>query len=161
MKKIIIGVLALALIGGGGFGAYTYFMKPAEAAVSDDAHVDHKEASSKKKSHDKNAHYEFVELDPLILPVIDDSGVSQTISIVIAIEVASAADKAKVEGLAPRLKDAYIQNMYGMLNQHAGMKGGVLQVDKIKEKLNSISNKVLGEDLVQDVLLQVVQQRPV
>lgn len=161
MKKIIIGVIALALVGGGGFGGYTYFMKPAEAAVSDDAHVDHASNSKKEKSHKKDGHYEFVELDPLILPVIDDSGVSQTISLVIALEVASSNDAATVKGLSPRLKDAYIQNMYGMLNHHAAMKGGVLQVDMIKEKLNSISNTVLGDDLVQDVLLQVVQQRPI
>lgn len=161
MKKILIGVMALALIGGGGFGAYVYFMKPAEAAVSDDAHADHKESSKKEKSHSKDGHYEFVELDPLILPVIDANGVSQTISIVVALEVANAADAAKVEGLSPRLKDAYIQNMYGMLNQHAAMKGGVVQVNEIKDKLSNISNKVLGDELVQDVLLQVVQQRPI
>ncbi|MCD8496843.1 MAG: hypothetical protein LRZ85_01400 [Alphaproteobacteria bacterium] len=32
MKAIILGAAVLAVIGGGGFGAYSYFMKTAEAA---------------------------------------------------------------------------------------------------------------------------------
>ena len=49
-----------------------------------------------------------------------------------------------------------------MLNRHAALKGGVIQVGIIKKRLNKISDRVMGdEDVVQDVLLQVVQQRPI
>ena len=163
MKTILIGLVALALIGGGGAGAYFYFMKPAEAASGESADEHADETSSKKadKEYAKNAHYEFVELEPLILPIIDEKGVNQTVSMVIALEVANANDATKVQNLSPRLKDAYIQKMYGMLNRHAAFKGGVLQVDEIKEQLNAISDTVLGDDLVHDVLLQVVQQRAI
>ena len=50
--------------------------------------------------------------------------------------------------------------MYGMLNKHAALQGGVIQVGMIKDRLTSISHRVMGEDMVNDVLLQVVQQRP-
>jgi hypothetical protein len=47
-----------------------------------------------------------------------------------------------------------------MLNKQEALQGGVLQVGMVKEKLAAISNQVLGDDVVADVLLDVVQQRP-
>jgi len=41
------------------------------------------------------------------------------------------------------------------------MKDGVIQVGALKTRLHSIGVKVLGEEMVTDVLLQVVQQRPI
>ena len=73
-------------------------------------------------------------------------------------------DKVKAEALkklTPRLKDAYIQDMYGVLNKHAALKGGVVQVAAVKSRLTKITTDVLGEDMVSEVLLQVVQQRPI
>ena len=161
MRMMIMAVVALLVLGGGGAGVYFYFMKPAAAAATESSevaknHEDHKKA---KKGH--GGVVEFVELDPLILPIIDTEGVTQTVSLVIAIEVASPEAKKEVETLAPRLKDAFIQDMYGVLNQHAALKGGVIQVSTIKSRLNKITTDVMGEDVVNDVLLQVVQQRPI
>ena len=75
--------------------------------------------------------------------------------------MASPEDAAAVQSLTPRLNDAYIQDMYGILSDQAALKGGVIQVGMIKSRLNKISAEVLGEDIVSDVLLQVVQQRPI
>ena len=38
---------------------------------------------------------------------------------------------------------------------------GIVQVNKVKERLNKITTKVMGAEKVRDVLLQAVQQRPV
>jgi len=159
MRMIVIALVAVLLLGGGGAGAYFFFMKPAEASVGEDGL---EKAKKEEDTHAANKeHVEYVELDPLILPIVDNNGVSQIVSLVVAIEVADAASKAVVEAMAPRLKDAFIQDMYGALNEHAALKGGVLQVDILKKRLSSISKDVAGEDKVFDVLLQVVQQRPI
>ncbi len=102
---------------------------------------------------------EFVQLAPLTLPIVDSTGVTQTVNLVVALEVPDAAAAAKVEKYKPRLTDAYIQELYGVLNEHAALKGGVIQIGFIKEKLKKISDKVLGEGIVDNVLLQVVQQQ--
>lgn len=151
-------MVVLALLGGGGAGAYFYFMKPAEASQPDGADAD--KHVEKKQDKDKSKHI-FVELDVLTLPIIDDSGVTQTVSMVVAIEVADDKAAALVTAQAPRLRDAYIQKMYGILYANSALKGGVIQVSAIKEQLNEISHTVMGKDIVEDVLLQVVQQRPV
>lgn len=157
---IMIAVVALLVLGGGGAGAYFYFFTPAEASAPKDG--EHKkEAKADEDGEGHGAGVEFVELDPLILPIVDNDGVSQVVSLVVALEVSDAAAAERVKAMSPRLKDAYIQDMYGILNKHAAMKGGVLQVVDIKERLNKATTKIMGKDVVHDVLLQVVQQRPI
>lgn len=159
MKIAIVAIVALLLLGGAGAGVYFYFMQPAEAASS--ASGEHAEGA--KEKHKKDGHGPvsiFVQLDPVILPIIGKDGVTQTVSLVIAIETADEASKAEIIMLAPRLKDAFIQDMYGMLNQEVMLRSGVIQVTALKSRLHQISNRVLGEGMAKDVLLQVVQQRP-
>lgn len=159
MKKIIILLVAVLLLGGGGAGAYFYlFANKAEAAVPEGE--EHEKAAAAEGEHGAPA-FQFVEMDPLILPIVDNEGVSQVVSLVIALEVADQATADEVKAMTPKLKDAFIQDMYGVLNKQAALKGGVIQVSQIKQRLNMISNKVLGEEKVHDVLLQVVQQRPI
>jgi len=169
MKMILIAVVALLVLGGGGAGAYFYFVKPAEASVDQNApvedakHKPEKEKKAESGGHGGGGHGEgvaFVALDPLILPIVDKTGVTQVLSIIVALEVPNPEIKAEVEAETPRLKDAYIREMYGMMGKQAAMKGGVIQASYLKEKLNSITSEVMGEDKVTDVLLQVIEQRP-
>lgn len=160
MRMLIIALVAVLVLGGGGAGAYFYFTQEAEASAGGEEH----EAELKKAEHEDDGFgsVDFVELGPLVLPIVDANGVSQTVSMVVALEVKGSSSVGKVQKYEPKLKDAFIQDMYGVLNRHAALKGGVIQVGVIKERLNKISDKVMGdEDIVQDVLLQVVQQRPI
>ena len=164
MKLVLIGLVALLLLGGGGAGAYFYFMKPAEAAGGEMAEHEKAQAEAHAKAEDEHGEapgVNFVELAPLILPIIDDNGVSQVVSIVIAIEVPATIETSQIKKMTPRLNDAYIQDMYGVLNRKAVMNGGVIEVGKLKARLTKITKQILGEEQVNDVLLQVVQQRPI
>ncbi|MBU0800349.1 MAG: flagellar basal body-associated FliL family protein [Alphaproteobacteria bacterium] len=161
MRMVIFAVLGVLLLGGAGAGTYFFFMKPAQAAVGEtEEHTEAKEAHGKKGEDGHEVKMEYVELDPLILPIVDKTGVTQTISLIVMIEVNDAAAAQKVEELAPRLTDAYIQGMYGALNKHEALQGGVIQVGMLKDRLNEITLKVMGEGVANGVLLQVVQQRP-
>jgi len=116
------------------------------------------EAAAKKEDSGEG---QYVKMQPLLLPIIDEDGVQQVVSMVVAIEVMGSVNADKVKAMKPKLADAYIQNMYGILNKHAALKGGVIQVKMIKAKLNSITTDIIGHDIESDVLLQVVQQRPI
>lgn len=168
MKLALVALVALLVLGGGAAGAYFYFSKPAEAAANADqaAHAEETKKEAKKDDHGDghggpSSNVSFVRMDPLVLPIIDGSGVNQVVSLVIVLEVDDQFIATEVRRLTPRLKDAYIQNMYGMLNRKASMEGGVLKVSDIKKRLNDVTDKVMGKGAVNDVLLEVVQQRPI
>ncbi len=172
MRMILIAVVALLVLGGGGAGAYFFYFKKAEAAVGAEGEIaaateehgkDAKKTAEKGKGggHGGGSETMYVELDPLILPIIDNNGVSQVVSIVVALEVEGINNSDEVKKMTPKLKDAYIQDMYGVLNKYAALKGGVIQVNTLKGRLNKITTEVMGKDIVHDVLLQVVQQRPI
>ncbi len=154
MKMVVMAGLAVLLLGGGAAGAYFFLNKPAEAALSEAGHEQPVAAAVPVA-----APAVFVELDPLILPIVDQNGVSQTVSLVVSVEVADEAAATRVKNLQPRLKDAFIQDMYGVLSRKNVMAGGVLEVGKLKARLNTVSDKVMGEETIKEVLLQVVQQR--
>lgn len=165
MRKIFLIVGVLLLLGGAGGGAYYYFfIQNAQASVpegQESADIGKEEHTSGKEEGEGHSVAEFVELDPLILPVVDNSGVNEVVSLVIAIEVGEAGTKDGIKAMSPRLKDAYIQELYGIMNKNAAMKDSIVQVAMIKQRLNAITQKVLGEKVAKDVLLQVVQQRPI
>ncbi len=165
MKMAIIAIVAILLLGGGGGAAYFFFMKPAEASGGEMAEHEKAEAEAKAaaeaEAHGEPEELHFVDLAPLVLPIIDESGVSQVVTIVVAIEVPTGDDAAMVKKLKPKLKDAYIQDMYGVLNRKAITTGGVIEVGKLKARLTRITKGIIGEEQVNDVLLQVVQQRPI
>lgn len=161
MKKLVLGLVALLLLGGVGFAAYTYLGgAPAEAAATEGA----VEEAAKKEQEGKDkaaadALVAFVKMDPMVLPVVDKTGVSQVINLSVTLEVKDEATAKEVEKMTPRLRDALIQDMYGVLTRKSAMADGVVQVDFIKERLNKAAIKVLGEDKVKGVLLQTLQQR--
>jgi len=161
MKKVILGLVGILLLGGGAGGGYIYLKKPAEAAATEHNTVEEKHAKKKKGGHGEEA-IEFVRLDPLILPIVDRGGLSQVVSVVVALEVKDKHAAEYVRNMQPRIKDAFIQEMYGVIHNPAGMQdGNVIKVGILKSRLGRIGREVLGDDVVQDVLLQVVQQRPI
>ena len=165
MKYVVILLIAILMLGAGGAAGYFAFQKQAVASLG----AENAKALADKKAREKAEiafkeeakKLQFVELDPIILPIIDAQGVSQVVTLVVSLEVDDKEKAEYVASLTPRLKDAFIQDMYGVLNRKASMDGGVVKVDKLKARLNRVSEKVLGQDRVNGVLLQVVNQRPI
>lgn len=115
-------------------------------------------AQAKEKAAEGEASILFVELQPLILPVIDQYGSTQTVSLIVAVEVDSQEKADKVTKFSPRLTDAYLSDLYGAFSQKAP-EGGVIPITYLKKRLNAMSAKVLGDAVVSDVLVQVMQAR--
>ena len=105
--------------------------------------------------------YQYIEMKPIMLPIIDSNGVNQVINLVIALEVENGALAQRAHDLQPKLTDAFIQDMYGALNMQAARHGGVLPLQSIKKRLLKVSNTILADDehSVHDVLLQFIDQR--
>jgi flagellar FliL protein len=165
MKYVMILLMAVVFLGAGGAIGFFAFQKEAVASLgAENAH-----ALSAKKARDKAAmdaeeatkNLHFVKLDPIILPIIDERGVSQVVTLIVSLEIDGKEKAERAELLIPRLKDAFIQDMYGVLNRKASTSGGLIKVDQLKKRLNRVSAKVLGEGNINGVLLQVVNQRQI
>ncbi len=154
MKKILIPVLALLLLAGGGAGAY-FYMGKSEAAVGDAKHV--KEEAAKAEGESTIV---YVPMEAIVLPIIGRDGISQTISMVVSLQVSDKEKADKVKAGLPKLQDAFLSDMYGTLSSAGTMQGGVIKVSALKERLSQITKKVMGDDMVEGVLLQVLQQHP-
>lgn len=102
---------------------------------------------------------QFVELNPLILPIISKHGATQMVSLVVSVEVDSIDKAEQVKKYSPRLTDAYLTDLYSTFSYQAALNGGEIPITYLKERLNKVSEKVLGHDVISDVLLQVMQKR--
>lgn len=156
MKMIIIAVVLLLLLGGGGAGAYFYFMQEQPELTQEE-----KEELAKKEAKEAEKLRQIVEFPEMIVPILSNDGVSQSFTVVIALEVVNAEAATKVNEMTPKLRSIFIRDIYAQLNQHAAVQGGVIQLAKIKKSLKKAANKELKDDLVYEVLLQVAQQKPV
>jgi hypothetical protein len=144
LRRFALSLFIVLTLGVGG-------MSPADA----------KEGSGGAK--DPNAphpEFEYVQLDPLTLPVITTRGLTQQVSLKVRLEV-DWGKKEEIASFEPRLIDAYLQDLYGALSAGSMMKNNVVDIVQVKQRLTAVTDRVLGpEHKVREVLLEVLQQRP-
>ena len=103
--------------------------------------------------------HRFLKFKTLSLPILDDAGLSQAVIFSVVIEVPDGRRAQLVRANEPRLTDAYIHDMYGVWRKDAAYRDGVVHIDVIKDRLSRSSRRILGGDNVNDVSLEVVDQR--
>lgn len=122
--------------------------------------VEREGGSAKEDPNAPHPEFAYIKMDPINLPIITSKGLTQQVSLMVSVEV-GWDEKEKVAEYKPRLADAYIQDLYGAIGAgYALMQGSVVDVVQIKQRLISVTDKVLGPDLkAHGVLLSVIQQR--
>lgn len=99
----------------------------------------------------------FVELRPLVLPMIQEGQVTKHLTLKVVVEV--NADYAKpVEYALPVIRDAYFTELHGLLamryvREHSNMLG------LLGERLVLVSDRLLGEGVVGSVLVSELSRR--
>ncbi|MBI3420099.1 MAG: hypothetical protein HY053_08210 [Proteobacteria bacterium] len=101
----------------------------------------------------------YIKMSPMVLPVIGDSGIQEVMSLSVALQVKDQRTLESVNILVPKLNDAYMRALYGKMNGSAYRNGRFLDVTKLKIKLVTITDDVLGKGKVDDVLIQGINQR--
>lgn len=132
--------------------------KKSEESDAESSHGDSEKGGEGEKA--KKPADRYVQLDPIIVPVLQKDGLQQVVSMVVVIE-AKDADKADiVRDKKPKLADAFLSDMYGVFSRPENLDNGIVKISELKTRMMELAAKILGPDVVADVLLQVLQQRP-
>ena len=102
----------------------------------------------------------FVNVGPLTVPVLGAERIDQFVTLMVALELSDMITAEGVRAQAPRLTDAFLTTIYGAIASGKVMSGGVLDVPQVKSKLGDAATKVLGKDMVRDVLIQIASPAP-
>lgn len=149
MRKLMAMVIALAFVGAIGAGSWA-FMKHGDAIAAMLPERDVAEPDP-----------QFVDFDPILVPVIEDGQVTRHVTLQIMLQVSSQEVGDHLIDQAPRLNDAFLADLYGNLHEGSGVRDGVVNLDQVKRRLMSVSKSVVGEGKVREVLVQMVAERPI
>ena len=102
--------------------------------------------------------FEYYQISPIIVPVITDKGLTRQVSMVVAIEI-PYGKMDDIQKFRPRLMDAYIRDLYGAMGAgHVLMRADMVDVEALRTRLIKVTERVVGNQLAKDVLLQAVTQ---
>lgn len=100
----------------------------------------------------------FVDLAPMVLPVIDGDRIRQVLQFTVTLQVPDEKAADHVRAIRPVLTDAYIQDLYGALDRRRVLDGKIVDVARLRDELAKVSASVLGEKGFKSVLIQRVSQ---
>ena len=149
MKKLVLIVLVLVLLGGTGVAGWVLFLKEDPEAMAEEV-VEEPPPGPPV----------YVRFNPLQLPLIGDDGIDQVIDIIVALQVPDDAAADQVIAMAPRINDAILRDLYGVLHTSRIMRNGVVNVNAIKQRIVVVAQDIMGDEVVVDALVQGVSQRP-
>jgi hypothetical protein len=168
MRKILFSIVLSCVF------AFACFAPSVAMANAEKKPAEHGEKQGEKKEDKKEEHKKsgkegsavsgggdtfYVKMDPMIIPVISERGMMETVSMVISIQVKDYAGAETVNQMMPKLMDAYVRALYGRIDKSIYRNGQFLDVGRLKNKLVTVTSGLVEKDMVQDVLIQGVSQR--
>ena len=101
---------------------------------------------------------DFVDIQPIILPVIERNDVTRQVGIVVTLELAEGQHADAVEPKRRQLTDAFIRELHTIYGWRSGS-DRVVDEQLIKRRLLSTADGVLGRGVVHAVLVrQLLEQ---
>jgi flagellar FliL protein len=149
MKLIVIVVVVVVLLAGGGGAAY-FFRDMLFGADGEQA--------ATKMPIEKTPDALFVDLETLNIAVIRNRRIEKHVILQVALEVANEEARVVVSKSLPRIKDAFIKDMYDFYAYQNPGKGTV-NVEAIKRRLKRTVDNVMKDGSVKKVLIQGAIER--
>lgn len=150
MKKLIILVVLLAVLGSGGFYGWQQMGETSEELES----VEAGESGVGDFFSDNKPKY--VELDLLTAPFVRGGKFVQYVVLVVNLEVVNKDAIGKVRAFMPRLRDAFITELHTIATMR-NPDQKMINLKRIKSRLLASAQKVMGDGVVRAVLVQLAQ----
>lgn len=143
MKKIVIfGALGVLLLGGGGAAAFMMMGGKEDKAAEEQAEVE--VVASREPI--------YLRMEGLTAPIIRANRIRHYIFLNVTLEMSDNSAREEAMALRPRLHDAFLREFYSRSVSDKDGKG-TIDFAAIKKRLQKQANKVLGEDMVLNVLV--------
>ena len=151
MKLIVILIVVAVLLLGGG-GAVYFFRDALFGGESGEAQT------AAKLPITKNSGILFVDLETLNVAVIQNGRIEKHVVLQVTLEVVNEESRALVAKTLPRIKDAFIKDMYDYYAVLPSSQQGV-NVEAIKKRLKRTVDAVMRDGSVKNVLIQGAVER--
>ena len=146
-KLVIIGASLVLCLAGAGGGAYMFLNKaPAEAPAGEHAADDGHGAAQKQEVR------RFVAVDNLNAPLTGSKNRNDWVFFEVSLEVRNDEDKKSLVVQMPRLRDAFLREIYARSVLKPDGSGQV-DIDNVRSRFLKVANQVAGGDVVLDVLV--------
>lgn len=152
--RSVLRVPALVIL----LGASLLLWSPLAIAQSDTPEAEEGEETTEEGGDKKPVgKHVFVNLEPLVSPVLDDRSIKGKITIVLKLYMLKKGIDEKVRQRIPKLNDAYLNYMYRYGSSAAST--GVMQLDSVLATLQRLTDKILGKGVATVLLDEVTRTR--
>ena len=83
------------------------------------------------------------------------------VGMAVVLQVKNEADQELVKSLKPRIIHYFLEELYDVMGNEVGNgKDVAMSLPRVQKKLMAVSDKIIGEGIVEDVLIQLMSKRP-
>ncbi|MBI1778871.1 MAG: flagellar basal body-associated FliL family protein [Proteobacteria bacterium] len=145
MRLLILLVVLAAVLGGGGFVAWTFYRAPLQGVVENLLKA--KEPPSLQ-----------LLLEPVTVPLFKDGQPDRFLILEMVLVVAGPEGLQTATRLRPRIVDAFVLYLHALAQ--LSIEPGLTDLDFVKQRLLIVCERVTGPGVVRDILFKNAFERP-
>jgi flagellar protein FliL len=153
MKRLVILLVIVLLVAGGAGAAWWFLLRkaPVDSAA---------QAEAAPETENKDAmRLRFIELEPMILPIIREGQVTLHLTVVLAVELVEPRPAIEIAMVQRPLRDALFSTLHAVFALRYIQEQG-FEHPLVQQRLMQASERVLGPGSVKAILLRHIQLRP-
>ena len=157
MPRILIIVIVLFILLAGAAVAVMQQLELGPFAPKPEmTEIEKAEAAAKLETFDKEAPA-FIELDPLVIPIVREDRIGGSVQLQIQIETKNE-HRLELLKMQPRISDAFIRDLYGFIPRMLKTRPD-LDLDILSRRLVIIGERAVGPGYIDNVLIQSIVER--
>jgi hypothetical protein len=102
---------------------------------------------------------EYYTMPAFVVPVIKGDDVTRQVTFLVTLETAGSANRQKLLDKRPQLQDGFLRDLYGVIAVRPDTE--VYDATVIKARLRRVGDRVLGEGIIDNILVNVTYDRRV
>ena len=154
MKRIAVLFVLVLLFAGAGGGAWWFLLREQPEEQSAEAEL----AQAAEEEGGLIMATRFIELQPLVMPIIREGRVILHLTLVMMVELDEPMQREELKQILPPLTDAIFTELHSLFSLRYVQERGY-DLPFVKERIYRVTERVLGEGVIKAVLIQSINKR--